>query len=188
MMAQSTTTNREKSHMCVYKIESMNYLDRQINQVSRQFDAQLETYKRKEEELYVLKQELEQKQSLFTKTIKDKSRPLRLLSMGYDNDNNDSIFKNTRLYDQLHQEIEFFYEEHEEYISNNTAMINQIITEIENIAKEAFPEIKLKPYGSFAMGLHMPWSDVDLLATLPRDSNGDPIDLLAKLEALLLVN
>ena len=147
----------------------------------------METYRRKEEELFSLRQELEKKQSLFTKSIKDKSQPLRLLSMGLDNDNSDSIFKNPKLYDQLHQEIEFFYQEHEEYISNYTTMINQIIAEIENMAKETFPEIKFKPYGSFAMGLHMPWSDVDLLVILPRDSSGEPIDLLARLEALLFV-
>jgi DNA polymerase sigma len=165
----------------------MNYLDRQIAQASRQFDSQLETYQRKEEELVGLKQELDKKQSLFTKTIKDKSRPLRLLTLAPHTHTNDSVFKGTRLYDQLHQEIEFFYEDHEEFIANNTAMINEIISEIENIAKEAFSEIKLKPYGSFAMGLHMPWSDVDLLVTLPRDSNSDSVDILGRLEALLLV-
>ena len=154
---------------------------------SKQIENCQDTYKRKEDELFNLKHELEKKHNLFTKSAGDKTNPIKLLSMGYENESNEAIFKNSKLYENLHQEIEFFYEEHEEYIANNMSLITQIITEIDNIVKEIYPEIAFRPYGSFAMGLHMPWSDIDLLAILPRDPNAEPIDLLAKIEALLSV-
>ena len=37
------------------------------------------------------------------------------------------------------------------------------------------------------MGLHMPWSDIDLFVRLPKDPAFDSLDLLAEVEALLAV-
>ena len=100
--------------------------------------------RRKEEERTNLQLELERRQNLFSKKLLEKGKFPRLLSMGFDSDSNEPAYKNPRLYEQLHQEIEHFAEEHDEYCKSQTFAINEIISEIERIAREVYPDITVR--------------------------------------------
>lgn len=78
-----------------------------------------------------------------------------------------------KLHPVLHEEILEFEKKIHEYNLENKDICEEIVQQIRSIVAAIFPDLTLQLYGSFATGLCMPFSDIDLVIV---DQNNNEID------------
>jgi len=95
----------------------------------------------------------------------------------------DANFKydNQKLSDLLSQEITEFLQRIDSANATNVQVIDELIATINSIITRTFNvNCILQVYGSYASGLNMPWSDIDLLLTPEGNPNTLDLELLAE--------
>ena len=88
--------------------------------------------------------------------------------------------------DQLHislqRDIQRFEEEVESWQARTSPVLDALVARIRTAAESLWAEAEVHVYGSFAQGLHLPASDLDIVIS---DCKQDSVAALSRLEALL---
>ena len=72
--------------------------------------------------------------------------------------------------EKLHQDIAHFSNEHAKYVEKHKPTFDRLVERLESILKEEIPGIEVSIFGSYKTNLWMPWSDIDLVVSLPSQS------------------
>ena len=64
--------------------------------------------------------------------------------------------------EELYRDVLHFKELHQKYLYENHAVNAKLVQALTRVVETPFPSFSLKIYGSYATGLNMPWSDLDL--------------------------
>lgn len=63
--------------------------------------------------------------------------------------------------------------------------LDALITKFETLIRSALPEAKVNLYGSYATGLSMPWSDIDMVMEIVGDDSATHHEILPIIEKSL---
>lgn len=99
------------------------------------------------------------------------------------------LWNNVPLYSEeiehiLHEEIVFFEAKINDVNTARKTMFDKLIAIVEAAIKDIIPAGKVYLYGSYATGLSMPWSDIDMVIDIPDDGMS-PLDILPQIEKSL---
>lgn len=111
------------------------------------------------------------------------------------NQSKETMLETNEIQNKIYQEAELFEMTIQAYQKEVETGIHEIITSIENILIEKFPNASLQAYGSFVTGLYMHFSDVDLVISFPSLDHsafsldtGIVLEILAEAIVLLLTH
>ena len=96
------------------------------------------------------------------------------------------IWNNVPLYVEeieniLHEEILFFEKKVLDHEAKRKPQFDDLVKIIEKSVKVTLPKSKVNLYGSYATGLSMPWSDIDMVIDIGNDAIS-PTDLLPQIQ------
>jgi len=86
----------------------------------------------------------------------------------FETQTNSSALKTDHISSVLNEEIVSFEKAVDSYFKENQAVLESLLNMIQTSMMELVPDAECIIYGSFATGLWLPWSDIDLVVKIPQ--------------------
>lgn len=131
-----------------------------------------------EQDRKAIRELVQEKQSLQSELARFRAKEEEFNFQGYENllitrptSNNCEKPNNFKqISEKLHQDIAHFSNEHAKYVEKHKPTYDRLVERLETILKEEIPGIEVSIFGSYKTNLWMPWSDIDLVVSLPSQS------------------